>query len=44
MTDFDSDIAVLLPTRARTTMVERSVKSLFELAERPDRVEMSLDG
>jgi hypothetical protein len=40
MTDFDSDIAVLLPTRARTTMVERSVKSLFELAENPDKIEI----
>ena len=40
MTDFDSDIAVLLPTRGRTTMVERSVRSLFELAENPESIEI----
>ena len=35
-------IAVLLPTRGRSDALERSVKSLFELADRPDRVQLML--
>lgn len=35
-------IAVLLPTRGRSEALERSVKSLFELADNPDRVQLML--
>ena len=35
-------IAVLLPTRGRSDALERSVKSLFELADNPDRVQLML--
>ena len=35
-------IAVLLPTRGRSTALERSVKSLFELADDPDRIQLML--
>jgi hypothetical protein len=35
-------IAVLLPTRGRSDALERSVKSLFELADRPDRIQLML--
>ena len=35
-------IAVLLPTRGRSDALERSVKSLFELADNPGRVQLML--
>jgi hypothetical protein len=35
-------IAVLLPTRGRSEALERSVKSLFDLADNPDRVQLML--
>ena len=35
-------IAVLLPTRGRSDALERSVKSLFELADHPDRIQLML--
>jgi hypothetical protein len=34
------DIAILLPTRGRADMLERSVKSVIELAENPSRVQL----
>jgi len=34
------DIAILLPTRGRAEMMERSVKSVFELAANPSRVQI----
>lgn len=34
------DIAILLPTRGRADMLERSVKSVVELAENPSRVQL----
>jgi hypothetical protein len=34
------DIAILLPTRGRADMMERSVKSVVELAENPGRVQL----
>jgi len=44
MTDnsHEFSIAVLLPTRGRSDALERSVKSLFELADNPDRVQLML--
>jgi len=44
MTDnsHEFSIAVLLPTRGRSDALERSVKSLFELAYNPDRVQLML--
>ena len=35
-------IAVLLPTRGRSDALERSVKSLFELADNPGRIQLML--
>jgi len=35
-------IAVLLPTRGRSDALERSVKSLFDLADHPDQVQLML--
>ncbi len=35
-------IAVLLPTRGRSDALERSVKSLFELADNPNRIQLML--
>ena len=37
--DLDFDIAILLPTRGRSDMLERSLKSLVELANNIDRVQ-----
>jgi hypothetical protein len=34
------DIALLLPTRGRTEALITSVKSVFELADIPDRLQM----
>lgn len=36
------DIAILLPTRGRDGMLERSIKSLFELADDPKRIQLML--
>lgn len=36
------DIAILLPTRGRDGMLERSIKSLFELAADPSRIQLML--
>lgn len=36
------DIAVLLPTRGRTDSLMRSVKSLFDLADNKDRIQLML--
>ena len=36
------DISVLLANRGRTDTLERSVRSVFELADRPDRIEILL--
>ena len=38
----DFDIAILLPTRGRDGMLERSIKSLFDNAENPDQVQLML--
>jgi len=40
MPDYEFDIAVLLPTRARTHMMDRSVRSLFDLADDPQRIKI----
>lgn len=40
MTDPKFDISILLPTRGRTESLERSVKSVFELAANPERVQI----
>jgi hypothetical protein len=34
------DIAILLPTRGRAEMLERSIKSVVELADDPSRVQI----
>lgn len=39
--NFDFDIAVLLPTRARTESLFRSVRTLFELAKRPEKIQIN---
>lgn len=36
------DIAILLPTRGRDGMLERSIKSLFDLADDPKRIQLML--
>jgi hypothetical protein len=36
------DIAMLLPTRGRTEALGRSVRSVIELADRPDRIQLML--
>lgn len=38
----DYDIAILLPTRGRDGMLERSIRSLYELADNPDKVQLML--
>jgi len=40
MPDYEFDIAICLPTRARTHMMDRSVRSLFDLADRPQRIKI----
>ena len=40
MTDYEFDIAICLPTRARTHMMDRSVRSLFDLADNPQRIKI----
>lgn len=42
MTDPKFDISILLPTRGRAESLERSVKSVFELAKNPERVQLML--
>ena len=36
------NIAILLPTRGRAEMLERSLKSLIELADKPERIQIML--
>ena len=38
MSTHDFDISVLLPTRARTDMLFRSIQTLFDLADNKDRI------
>jgi hypothetical protein len=40
MTDYEFGIAICLPTRARTHMMDRSVCSLFDLADNPQRIKI----
>lgn len=40
MTEPKFDISILLPTRGRSDSLERSVKSVFELAANPERVQI----
>ena len=40
MTDRKYDIAMLLATRGRTTSLERSIKTLVELADRPEKLQL----
>jgi hypothetical protein len=40
MPDYEFDIAICLPTRARTHMMDRSVRSLFDLADNPQRIKI----
>lgn len=40
MPDYEFDIAICLPTRARTHMMDRSVRSLFDLADHPQRIKI----
>jgi hypothetical protein len=42
MNKHEYNIAVLLPTRGRSDALERSVKSLFELADNPDQIQLML--
>lgn len=42
MSQPEFDIAVLLATRGRTTILERSIRSLFELAEFPYNIQLML--
>jgi len=42
MNKHEYSIAVLLPTRGRSEALERSVKSLFELANDPDQIQLML--
>ena len=42
MTTHEHKIAVLLPTRGRSAALERSVKSLYELADNPDSIQLML--
>lgn len=37
--DLDFDIAILLPTRGRSDMLERSLKSLIDYADNPERIQ-----
>ena len=37
--DLDFDIAILLPTRGRSDMLDRSLRSLIDLADNPDKIE-----
>jgi len=40
MTTPEFDIAILLPTRGRSDSLERSVKSVIELAADPSRIQI----
>lgn len=40
MSDVKYNISILLPTRGRSDMLERSVRSLIELADEPDMVQL----
>ena len=42
MSEHEYKIAVLLPTRGRDDALERSVKSLFDLADDPDSIQLML--
>jgi hypothetical protein len=42
MNKHEYSIAVLLPTRGRDDALERSVKSLFDLADNPDQIQLML--
>ena len=42
MNKHEYSIAVLLPTRGRDDALERSVKSLFALADNPDQIQLML--
>ena len=37
--DLEFDLAILLPTRGRSDMLERSLKSLVDLADKPERIQ-----
>jgi hypothetical protein len=40
MSDIKYNISILLPTRGRSNMLERSVRSVIELADQPDMVQL----
>ena len=40
MPNYEFDIVICLPTRARTHMMDRSVRSLFDLADNPQRIKI----
>ena len=40
MPEYEFDIVICLPTRARTHMMDRSVRSLFDLADNPQRIKI----
>ena len=40
MNTHDFDISVLIPTRARTDMLFRSIQTLFDLADNKDRINL----
>ena len=42
MISYQFDIAILLPTRGRDDALERSIKSLFDLADNPDQIQLML--
>ena len=42
MTSHEYKISILLPTRGRSDALERSIKSLYELADNPESIQLML--